>query len=360
MSRTAEEVKSADASGAAVEDVMIAVISPDTPGSVSDGTHYIINEPNLLSKAAQPKTIVCIHGIGGNHAQFDNVVPALVSSGFRVVRYDLIGRGYSAFPEDNRFDGAAHVRQLRRLIEFLNLHTQQYSIIAHSMGGAIAALYVEQYHKEIEYLVLLAPAGLIQPGLIPLVRSCCGCFTAIVKSMLRSSQEKAWRSDFTLSDSKAVELQEKSIENLRSIFARAPSTFEAFWQSVLQFPLYGLDHCVARIATFSELPVLLMWGERDSAVTYSPNFARWKEILDTRLAEEGCASVRYITYHDLGHGFFVESPDRTSEDLVSFFREELLKIDGDVKETAAELEENAVRSAEEVSPEVVQVVIEER
>ena len=341
----------------AVEDILVAVKSPD--GTVFDGTHYVIDEPSRPIA----KSIVCIHGIGGNHAQFSNIVPVLVDAGFRVIRYDLIGRGYSAFPEDNRFDGAAHVRQLRRLMEFLNLHNEQYSIIAHSMGGAIAALYVEQYYKEIDSLVLLAPAGLLQPGLIPLVRSCSGCFTSLVKVILRRSQEKAWRADFTLSDSKAVELQEKSIENLRSIFARTPTTFEAFWQSVLQFPLYGLDHCVARIAAFSDIPVLVMWGDRDSAVTYSPNFNSWKELLDIRLTVEGGSSVRYITYHGLGHGFFVENPDTTSEDLMTFFREELLnkgncEINGD-KQAAEDVPEE-VRNAEEAATSSFKVAQDEK
>lgn len=299
--------------------------SPDRLGVKSGGTYYIIDEPVPLCTGNQSKSIVCIHGIGGSHTQFSDATLALVDAGFRVIRYDLIGRGYSDFPEDNCFDDVAHVKQLRRLIESQNLQNKKISLLAHSMGGAIATLYVEQYHSEIESVVLLAPAGLMQPGPISLIRSCCGCFGTFIKAILKNTQEKAWRSDFVLRDAKAVELQEKSIEDLRSIHAEAPSTFEAFWQSVLQFPLYGLDNSVARMATFSDIPVLIVWGDRDTAVPYSPSFNRWKTLLDARLPIEGGASVRYITYNGLGHGFFIENPDVTNKDLLQFFRDVLLK-----------------------------------
>ena len=297
---------------------------PEKPGAISDGTYYIIDEPALACSGTHLKSIVCIHGIGGSHTQFNSMTSALVDAGFRVIRYDLIGRGYSKFPEDKCFNGAAHVKQLRTLIESQNLQNKKISLLAHSMGGAIASLYVEQYHSEIESVVLLAPAGLMQPGPIPLIRSCCSCFGVFIKAILRNSQEKAWRSDFVLRDAKAVELQEKCIEDLQSIYAEAPTTFEAFWQSVLQFPLYGLDSSVARIATFSHIPVLILWGDCDTAVPYSPSFNRWKTLLDARLTIEGGASMRYITYTGLGHGFFIENPDTTNKDVLLFLREVLL------------------------------------
>ena len=306
------------------------------PGQIFQGTHFVMdhkktNEVGISSKITNPiliegtdnnteKRIICVHGIGGCHSQFRNIAAALKDEGYVVVRYDLLGRGYSEFPADIIFDDNAHVKQLRDLIIHLGWNSgPKYNIIAHSMGGAIATLYSNKFHDEINSIALLAPAGLLDPGVIRVVRGCFGWFQNIAKSVLSGSQEKAWRQDYMLSDEKARELQEEAIEDLRRASTRAPTIFEALWQSVLQFPLYGLDADVATLASLEHVPLYIAWGDEDKAVPFYPNFDRWRRIVDEKRITFRSYNVKYATYTGLGHGFFIESPDIVNGSLLSFY-----------------------------------------
>eukprot|EP00961_Rhodomonas_salina_P248687 3361099-Rhodomonas_salina.2 len=125
----------------------------------SAGTHYLLNGPK------DGRLIVCIHGIGAYSACFDKLAAALVNEGYRVLQYDVMGRGWSDPANNYQYDGAGHVNQLHQLLKELQLHDQPKDIIAHSMGGALAALYLDE-HPPVQpsKLVLLSPAGLMKPG----------------------------------------------------------------------------------------------------------------------------------------------------------------------------------------------------
>jgi pimeloyl-ACP methyl ester carboxylesterase len=60
------------------------------PGGV---THYELSNPD------QENTVVLVHGFSVPYFIFDPTFQFLTGSGFRVVRYDLFGRGFSDRPE---------------------------------------------------------------------------------------------------------------------------------------------------------------------------------------------------------------------------------------------------------------------
>ena len=97
-------------------------------GQVSpNGTFYKLRGPEdgLLC--------VCIHGIGSTSHHFQLLAPVLVAAGFRVLAYDLIGRGYSPAPQDCRYDWQAHAAQLELLLIDIQLDNAPHIVIAHSM-----------------------------------------------------------------------------------------------------------------------------------------------------------------------------------------------------------------------------------
>jgi pimeloyl-ACP methyl ester carboxylesterase len=119
--------------------------------TLTDGiTHYELGGP----ENGQP--VVLVHGFSTPYFIFDTTFEFLVNSGFRVLRYDLFGRGYSDRP---RVDYNIHlfVRQLKDLLDALGL--KQVNLIGLSMGGPITTSFVSKYPEYVGRHVLIDPAG---------------------------------------------------------------------------------------------------------------------------------------------------------------------------------------------------------
>jgi pimeloyl-ACP methyl ester carboxylesterase len=125
--------------------------------ALEDGvTHY------ELGGCENEKTIVLVHGFSTPYFIFDNTFEFLVNSGFRVLRYDLIGRGYSDRPRVD-YDIHLFVRQLKGLLDALGL--KQVNLVGLSMGGVISASFINQSPECVSKYVLIDPAGAQQVSL---------------------------------------------------------------------------------------------------------------------------------------------------------------------------------------------------
>eukprot|EP00961_Rhodomonas_salina_P295930 3935896-Rhodomonas_salina.1 len=179
-----------------------------------------------------------------------------------------MGRGWSDPATDNgHYDGNGHVDQLHQLLTDLKLHEQPKDIIAHSMGGALAALYLDAHPPaQPSKLVLLSPAGLMNPGPIKPLRAL-SCMHGLIKKVLKSGQEGAWKQDFVVKKGDNFEVM---MQMQRDQLHNNPHSFDAFFQSALHFPLYGIDEQASRV---SKLPLstLIMWGKQDQAVPMKPS-----------------------------------------------------------------------------------------
>jgi pimeloyl-ACP methyl ester carboxylesterase len=120
---------------------------------LSDGyTHFDLDGVDV----GQP--VVLIHGFSVPYFIWDPTFHALVSAGFRVLRYDLYGRGFSDRPKIN-YDLNLFVRQLYELLDCLNF--QQVNLIGLSMGGAIASSLTVRFPYIVRQLVLIDPVGVL-------------------------------------------------------------------------------------------------------------------------------------------------------------------------------------------------------
>jgi len=120
---------------------------------LSDGiTHYQWHGP------VEGPVLVMIHGLSTPSWVFDGLVPGLSMIGFRVLTYDLYGRGFSDRP---RTPQTRHffIRQLRELLDDQKVGSE-FSLFGYSMGGAIATIYAAEEPDRVERLILLAPTGL--------------------------------------------------------------------------------------------------------------------------------------------------------------------------------------------------------
>jgi len=139
---------------------MRSPMSPDTrqdaPGqfaALTDGqTHYEWHGPENGPVA------VFVHGLSTPSWVFTGLIRGVNMMGYRVLTYDLFGRGYSDRPRHAQ-DHDFFDRQLRELLGDQNI-SGKIVLLGYSMGGAIATVFAAKTPERVERLILLAPAGL--------------------------------------------------------------------------------------------------------------------------------------------------------------------------------------------------------
>jgi len=115
-------------------------------------THYQWHGPRA------ERIIVLVHGLSTPSWVFSGLINGLLGMRYRVLTYDLYGRGYS-----DRVRGKQslefHTQQLSELLDAVGI-TVPVTLLGYSMGGAIASKLAADEPDRIERLILIAPAGL--------------------------------------------------------------------------------------------------------------------------------------------------------------------------------------------------------
>lgn len=111
-----------------------------------------------IAGQADDPIIVLVHGFSVPSFVWDAIFQPLASCGFRVMRYDLYGRGQSDRPKAT-YNADFLVRQLSELITALGLRAPV-NLVGLSMGCSIVAAFSQRYPEYVSRVLLLAPAGL--------------------------------------------------------------------------------------------------------------------------------------------------------------------------------------------------------
>jgi pimeloyl-ACP methyl ester carboxylesterase len=101
-------------------------------------------------------TVILIHSFNGFLESWNPNINSLVNAGYRVVVYDLFGRGLSDRPRVN-YDLALFRSQLDSVLKEVggeNVH-----LVGSSFGCVIASDYASHHPKRIKSLVMVGPAG---------------------------------------------------------------------------------------------------------------------------------------------------------------------------------------------------------
>ena len=118
---------------------------------LSDGyTHY------ELKGERDAKTIVLVHGNAAPYFTWDYNFDELVEAGYRVLRYDIYGHGYSDRPDLEVFNRDLYDRQLFELMEKLEIEYPVY-LVGTSQGGSISAYFAAKHPEKVEKIAFLAP-----------------------------------------------------------------------------------------------------------------------------------------------------------------------------------------------------------
>ncbi len=224
---------------------------------LSDGiTHY-----ELGGESSAPP-VVLVHGFSVPCFIWDPTFEALTKAGFRVLRYDLFGRGLSDRPPV-RYDKALFLRQLEELIEALAL-PRPFALFGLSMGGVIAAAFTAAHADLVRRLVLIDPAGLPYP--LPLRMRL--LLVPVLGELLmgffgRRTLIRGLRDDLGAEHPALAHYEARYRPQMR---------YFGFRRALLSTLRSGLlrsgEADFARVGALG-LPVLLIWGEEDEVVPFA-------------------------------------------------------------------------------------------
>ena len=102
---------------------------------------------------------VLIHGLASPMVTVEAMAKGLGEDGYRVLMYDLYGRGLSDAP-DGLQNRAFFLRQLSDLLALHNLK-DDITLAGYSMGGAIATAYAAEHPDRVKQVLLVASSGIM-------------------------------------------------------------------------------------------------------------------------------------------------------------------------------------------------------
>lgn len=265
---------------------------------LSDGvTHYELGNPT------RDQTVILVHGFSVPSFIYDLTFHFLRQQGFRVLRYDLFGRGYSDRPEVE-YDLDFFVRQLTDLMNALQL-TRPVNLVGLSMGGPITATFTARHPERVDRLVLIDPVGarpiplarLLKVASLPLVGE------ALLALFGRDSMVRKIASDY--SDEKLDEhFLDQYIDQLQYRGFR-----RAILSTIRNHMLNSFMDIYRKVGSLNK-PVLLIWGRQDTTVPLEHS----EDLL------RAMPQTEFYVIEDSSHIPHYEKPDETNPLLLEFLR----------------------------------------
>lgn len=226
---------------------------------LSDGfVHYQLAGP------PDGDVVILIHGFSSPMSPvWDNNFEALTQS-FRVLRYDLFGRGLSDRPK-TAYNIELFNRQLYELGSQLELHGKMLNLVGLSMGGIISVVFANRHTDLVKKVSLIDPAGF--PGekpLFPLILRIPILNKIFLLVLGHNRIIQGQKEDFCDYDRNLVEdyLKKYSEQTQYKGFLRAIKStienihFEGFREAYEILGKVGI-------------PIQLIWGEDDQTIPFS-------------------------------------------------------------------------------------------
>mgnify|MGYP001048585632 CR=1 FL=1 len=255
-----------------------------------------------LAGPAKGVPVVLIHGFSVPAFIWDPVFAGLAAAGFRVLRYDLYGRGASDRPR-GRYDRERFDSQLVALVEALGLGPNV-DLVGLSMGGAIAVEATDRHPNLVRKLVLMDPAGLERPSGTNVLRApLLGelVFAVAGKPLLIRSMKHDFFRPGPMAEAMA-RYQDQYLAQLKT-----PGFLRALLSTIRHGPLEAIENAYQRVG-HQERQVLLIWGREDRTVPFA-------------LSDRVRALMPNAIFHPVegaGHVPHLERPDLVNALLVDF------------------------------------------
>jgi len=256
--------------------------------------HYYLEGPD------DAPLVVLIHGFSVPSYVWEPTAKFLNKNGYRTLRFDLYGRGYSDRP-DLVYDISLFNKQLTGLVESLQLK-EPVTVVGLSMGGPIAARFAHQHSDQVNGVILISPVvtqvtnGEIFPLNIPGVGEY--VMAAVMEPIILP---KLQLNDF-VNPENYPEWEAKYRVQLQF-----KGTGRAFLSTIRELVKLSPE---LEYKTLHEtgLPIMLIWGKADQTISHDQ-----VEILQQILPEMDTRIVE-----DAGHLVHYEKSDEVNSELIDY------------------------------------------
>ena len=242
--------------------------------------------------------ILLLHGFGASLQAWDGWAPALEKN-LRVLRIDIPGFGLSGPAVNQDYSDAADVARVIALLDQLGV--QQVIMAGHSMGGRIAWNLAASHPERVSQLVLLAPDGFPDPNAksdktyeVP----------ALLGLMQYSLPQWALRmGGVAPAFADNSQLTPQMMQRYHDMML-APGVRTALLERMRQT---RNSDPVARLQSI-QVPVLLLWGEKDAFIPASNAQDYLKAMPQAKL----------VTLPGVGHVLHEEAPQASVQVVRDF------------------------------------------
>lgn len=239
---------------------MNAAAQAQAPGQFADlpsgKTHYQWKGPQ------DGPVAVCVHGLTTPSYVWGAIVQGLTLMDYRVLTYDLYGRGYS-----DRVGGSQNAeffnRQLEELLEDQGIDGG-IMLLGYSMGGAIVTCYGAKHPDMLERLVLIAPAGfgIVRDRMTNFIINTHVLGDWLILVFGGSSLRKGIRRDSDIpSEVPDIYAMQKADTYVRGFLPALLSSLRNLLANTLED-----EH---KLLAVSDVPVAVIWGEADTVIPLS-------------------------------------------------------------------------------------------
>jgi pimeloyl-ACP methyl ester carboxylesterase len=275
--------------------VLDDVARREAPGRfvrLSDGmTHYQVDGPDT------GRAVVLAHGFSVPSYIWDSTAADLSRAGYRVIRYDAYGRGFSDRPAVEYSD-ALYERQLGELLD--SLHLAKVDLGGVSAGGYVIGVYGGRHPDRVRSMILVDPvAGPAPASMRPYDLPIVGEYLWQTEMMPTMAEGQA--SDF-VQPSRFPDWADKYRTQMRF-----KGFGHALWSSRVFRRGSNTDTIYARVAA-AHLPVLLVWGEKDRTVPFERN----------ELVRKAIPSAEFQAVPGVGHLPILERATYTDSLILDF------------------------------------------
>ena len=255
-------------------------------------THYELSGPE------DGPTVVLIHGGTIPLYTWDAQVSALRNAGFRILRYDHFGRGYSDRPHVD-YDRAFYRKQLEDLLAALEIEGSV-NLVGVSFGGAIAATFAEAHPERVAKLVLIAPVvdyaegrALFGLAKVPLLSEWYARVFSVRATVARAN---GFFEESGADPSYAQRFEEQT-------------RYAGYEQALLSMSrTNALTSYRETYAALDEQPTLLIWGADDGEIPRA----------HVELLQASIGDVSLVEIEGAGHGVTIERKEEVNRQLVEF------------------------------------------
>lgn len=248
---------------------------------------------NVKAYTATKPVLVLLHGFSGDKYVWNRLAKYFTAD-YQLLIPDLKGHGETAYNETDFYSVPSQCSMLNSLLDALQI--DKFSLVGNSMGGMIAATFIEQTPERIEKCILIDPAGAHSEFIAEGVKKKANPFFHCTEqdffdfySLLMA--KPPYVPKFVLSVL-AQEYIQKSVQHARM--------FEHF---------YTLEDFFLPTHKFSFVKTMLIWGMNDQLLPIE-DYQQWKNMLI------GSTQI----YEDLGHLPMIEDAKRVAKDILIFLQ----------------------------------------